>query len=526
MGKLLPRSLAGQAVALQVAVVAVIVIGGSVLAVIDSRIDEERAARDQVTAVAVALADAPSVAAALEAPDPTAALQPVTEQVRAATGIAFITIMSTDGTRFTHTTPALIGQKYIGATAQALRGEVYTEEETGTLGPSIRTIAPVRAPDGRIVGMVAAGITIEKLTEAWMGQLPLILTVAVASLVVASGGLWLIRRRLRAQTGGLAPAELRLMYEHHDAVLHAIREGLIVLDDGRAVLANDEARRLLGSVADAGENQLDMPGFLIDGVGSLDDVLTAHRGRVLMMSRSPVPGREDGAVVTIRDRSEVLEALGELDTMTRFAETLRSRAHESANRLHTIITLIEMGRADEAARSATTELELSQQLIDHMTDAVAEPTLAALLLGKIAQASERGITLTLTEDSHLTDRTAGLLQPSEMITVVGNLIDNALDAADPDDPWVEVTIVGDAASLEVTVADSGPGMDPDVFTKAQERGYSTKNGGDEAGRGLGLALVAQVVARHHGTLRAENTYGSVVTTRLGRAVNTGSTGAP
>lgn len=234
-----------------------------------------------------------------------------------------------------------------------------------------------------------------------------------------------------------------------------------------------------------------------------------------MVSRSPVPGRDDGAVVTIRDRSEVLDALGELDAMTRFAESLRSRAHESANRLHTIVALIEMGRADEAAQLATTELQLSQHLIDRMSETVAEPALAALLLGKTAQASERGIALTLTEDSQVGDDATRLLPVSDMITVVGNLIDNALDATDPDDPWVEVTIVGDATHLEATVADSGAGMNPEVFEMAQGRGYSTKSGGDEAGRGLGLALVAQVVARHHGTLHAENTYGSVVTVRLG-----------
>lgn len=524
--RLLPRTLAGQAVALQVVVVGLIVVGGSVLAVVDSRADERRAAGQQVTAVAVSLADSPAVAQALVSPDPTATLQPITEEVRAATDIAFITIMAPDGTRFTHTTPALIGQTYIGSRSQALRGEVYTETTAGSLGPSIRTIAPVRASDGRIVGLVAAGITLDTLTRAWLGQLPLIACIAAASLAVALGGLLLIRRRLRMQTGGLAPDQLRLMYEHHDAVLHSVREGLIVVEDSRPVLVNDEARRLLGvrsgtpddpdpTAVPAGAGDLDVPGFVVDSVTPLDDVLTPHRGRVLMVSRSPVPGRDDGAVVTIRDRSEVLDALGELDAMTRFAESLRSRAHESANRLHTIVALIEMGRADGAAQLATTELQLSQHLIDRMSETVAEPALAALLLGKTAQASERGIALTLTEDSQVGDDATRLLPVSDMITVVGNLIDNALDATDPDDPWVEVTIVGDATHLEATVADSGAGMNPEVFEMAQGRGYSTKSGGDEAGRGLGLALVAQVVARHHGTLHAENTYGSVVTVRLG-----------
>ncbi len=229
-------------------------------------------------------------------------------------------------------------------------------------------------------------------------------------------------------------------------------------------------------------------------------------------------GRRRSSVITIRDRTELAETIGELDSMTRFAEALRSQAHEAANRLHTLVALVEMGRPAEAIRLATTELELSQQLIDRMTQAVAEPALVALLLGKSAQAAERGIAFSLTEDSQMSDDTTQILSPGEMITVVGNLVDNALDACDPADPWVEVGVVGgDQHALEIVVADSGSGMDDDLCRRATARGgYSTKSGGDEAGRGLGLALVAQVVARHHGTLTAENTYGSVVTVRIGR----------
>ncbi|AZG43968.1 sensor histidine kinase [Gordonia insulae] len=507
MRRLVPRTLAGQAVAWLLLLVAVIIVAGSVLAAIDARVDGDRAARDEVTAVAVSLADAPSTADALMSTTPALTLQPVTEQVRKATDIAFITIMGPDGTRYTHTNPALIGQQYLGSTAEALRGEVFTETYTGTLGPSIRTVAPVRAPDGRIVGLVAAGITQQSLTVGWRAQLPLIIAIAFAALVTAGLGLWLIRRRLLRQTGGLAPAELRLMYEHHDAVLHAVREGLVVMENGQPALVNDEARRLVGAEADG---VVALPPFLTTGVDPLVDMLYAEGGRTLMVSRSPVSGERTSAVVTIRDHTELSEAMGELDSMTRFAEALRSQAHESANRLHTIVALIEMGRGDEAALMATTELQLSQRLIDRMTDDVAEPALAALLLGKSAQAAERGISLTLTEESQLGDDATQLLTAGEMITVVGNLIDNALDACEQADPWVEVTVVGDARRLEVVVADSGPGMDPAEFARAQTRGYSTKAGGDAAGRGLGLALVAQVVARHSGTLHAENTYASVV----------------
>ncbi|MDV7098873.1 ATP-binding protein [Gordonia amicalis] len=506
-----PRTLAGQVAALALVVVAVVVVAGSVLAAIDARVDGDRAARDEVTAVAVSLADSPATVEALTSPDPSATLQPVTDRIRQGTGIAFITVLGPDRTRYTHTDPALIGAPYIGSIDAALRGETMTETYTGTLGPSIRTIAPVRGPDGRIIGMVAAGITQRSLTSTWRGELPLIAVTALAALMTAAAGLWWIRRRLLRQTGGLAPDDLRLMYDHHDAVLRAVREGLIVVEDGRPALVNAEAQRLLGIGTDTPAS--DLPDFLIreDGVA---DELHAAGGRVLLVSRSPVSGRRGSSVVTIRDRTELSDAMGELDSMTRFAEVLRAQTHEAANRLHTVVVLVETGRPAEAVRLATTELELSQHLIDRMTQAVAEPALVALLLGKSAQAAERGITFSLTEDSQVSDEATQILSPGEMITVVGNLVDNALDASDPADPWVEVGVVGDRAALEIVVADSGPGMDTDLFTRATARGYSTKTGGDEAGRGLGLALVAQVVARHHGTLTAENTYGSVVSVRI------------
>ncbi|MDH3025471.1 sensor histidine kinase [Gordonia alkanivorans] len=510
-----PRTLAGQVAALALAVVAVVVVAGSVLAAIDARVDGDRAARDEVTAVAVSLAQAPSTVSALTSPDPSAILQPVTDRIRRETGIAFITVLGPDRTRYTHTDPYLIGAPYIGSIDAALRGETITETYTGTLGPSIRTITPVRRPDGRIIGMVAAGITQRSLTSAWRGELPRIAVTAVAALLTAAAGVWWIRRRLLRQTGGLAPGDLRLMYDHHDAVLRAIREGLIVVEAGRPALVNAEAQRLLGIGTDTPAG--DLPDFLTRGDG-VSDELHAEGGRVLLVSRSPVSGRRGSSVVTIRDRTELAEAMGELDSMTRFAEALRSQAHESANRLHTLVALVEMGRSEEAVRLATTELELSQHFIDRMTQAVAEPALVALLLGKSAQAAERGIAFSLTEDSQLSDDATQILSPREMITVVGNLVDNALDACDPGDPWVEVGVVGDHEALEIVVADSGPGMDDELFGRATARGYSTKSGGDDAGRGLGLALVAQVVSRHHGSLIAQNTYGSVVTVRI-RAVS-------
>jgi len=510
LNKFWPRSLAGQAIALQILVIAVVVLAGSALALFDAARDGDAAARQQVLGIATALADSPSTAAAIQSGNATATLQPVTEAVRKNTDIAFITIMAPDRTRFTHTDPNQIGGKYIGTIEPALQGETFTEVYTGTLGPSIRAVAPVRDQTGRIVGLVSAGILQQSLADRWRSQVPTIVAVSLAALAIALVGVWAIRRRLLRQTHGLRPDELRVMYEHHDAILHSVSEGLIVLDRNGVALANDEARRLL-ALPPGPVDRSDLPEFLRTyNPGARDEVhVTAER--VLVVNRSRVEDApRDSEVVTIRDRTELQGALGELSSLKVLTDTLRSQAHEAANKLHTIVTMVEMGRADEAVKFATNELELSQQLVDRLSSTVSEPALVALLLGKTAQADERGIELTVTEETHLPSNADDLaLSGQEMVTVLGNLIDNAMDACDREDPWVEVTVSQDDGTLLIRVADSGPGMDAATFEKAMQRGYSTKD--DSEQHGLGLALVAQVVQRHNGTLTADVTYGSVVT---------------
>ena len=509
MSRVWPRSLAGQAIALQILVIAVVVLAGSALALLDARRDGDEAARQQVVGIATALADSPSTAQAIESGRATAILQPVTEAVRTNTDIAFITIMAPDRTRFTHTDPNQIGGKYIGTIDPALRGETFSEVYTGTLGPSIRAVAPVRDGSGRIVGLVSAGILQTSLADRWRSQWPTIAAISVAALALSLAGVWVIRRRLLRQTHGLRPDELRVMYEHHDAILHSVSEGLIVLDRNGVALVNDEARRLL-ALPPGPVDRADLPEFLRTYDPGARDEVHVTADRVLVVNRSHVADARTSEVVTIRDRTELQGALGELGSLKVLTDTLRSQAHEAANKLHTIVTMVEMGRPDDAVQFATDELALSQQLVDRLSSAVGEPALVALLLGKTAQADERGIELTITEDTRLPSNSDEVpLTGQEMVTVLGNLIDNAMDACDREDPWVEVTVRCWTTRSRCASPTADRGWTPDTFAKAMQRGYSTK--GDSDHHGLGLALVGQVVKRHNGILTTDITYGSVVT---------------
>jgi two-component system, CitB family, sensor kinase len=319
------------------------------------------------------------------------------------------------------------------------------------------------------------------------------------------------------------------MLEYYDAVLHAVREGLLLLDrTGRLQLLNDEARRLLALPDDAIGRRVDELGLppalgaaLATGAERGDEIfLTDDRVVVVNQAAARWAGQHLGTVVTLRDHTE-LRALGsELKTIRGFAEALSAQAHESANQLQTVISLIELGRADEALRFAATELAVAQHLTDVVVGAVGEPELAALVLGKAAEAGERGVELQVDDDLEVP---AGVADPRDLVTIVGNLLDNAVDAAadGPDrPPWVRLeagTLTVDGVEeLEVVVADSGPGLGPDAAAHAFERGWSTKPTDRPMGRGIGLALVAQAVHRLGGSIDVANERGAVFTVRLPR----------
>jgi two-component system CitB family sensor kinase len=519
------RSLASQVLLLQVAVVALAIAAGAAVAWLDARRDSAESARQRVLGVAETFAHSPDVLAALRTPAPAGILQPMAESVRRATGVDFVVVMNRDRVRYSHPDPAQIGGRFIGNTAPALAGRPFTETFTGTLGPSVRAVVPVPGEGRPVEGLVAVGITQARISGELARQVPALLAMVALLLALAAFGSLLVSRRMQRFTHGLGPVELTRLYEHHDAVLHAMREGLLVLDrERRLLLANDEGARLLGLGPEAEGRpvaELGVPdslGELLASGRDAHDELHLTAEAVVVVNQAPVTrrGRAFGTVVTLRDHTELQELTGELDSVRGLAESLKSQAHESANRLHAVVTLIELGRPDKAVEFATAELAAAQRLTDQLLAVVDEPVLVALLLGKAAEATERGVELVVTEDTAVE---ATLIDPRDLVTVIGNLIDNAVDAAlsEPAPRRVTVTVRQDQAELLVRVADTGPGLGPDQLERAFSRGWSTKRAPGERrpqGRGLGLALVRQVVARHDGSVEVADDGGAVFTIRL------------
>ncbi|KOG81664.1 MULTISPECIES: sensor histidine kinase [Streptomyces] len=524
-----PRSLAGQLFAMQVVLIAAVVAGCAVFAYVSGSAQAEETAERQVRVAALAVADSPSVREAIRTPDPSAVLQPYAERVREDTGIAFVTIMDPRRVRWTHPDTRQIGDTFLGNTARALRGETFTETYTGTLGPSIRVVTPI-LDEGKIVGLVSAGITVDRVSSQVREQLGALAMAAGGALALGGIGTYVVNARLRRHTHGMNAAELSRLHDYHQATLHAVREGLLMLDGRRRIaLINDAGRELLGLGPEAEAvgrtvDELALPapltGALLASEARVDELhLTAERV-VVVNTRPVVGGERRGTVVTLRDHTELQALSGELDSERGFTQALRSQAHEAANRLHTVVSLIELGRVEEAVEFATAELELAQVLTDRVVGAVEEPVLAALLLGKAAQANERGVELVLAEDSLIDD---GALPPSlahrDLVTILGNLIDNAVDAVsegfEGDEgaavpapraaggaagrARVTVTALADERELLLRVADNGAGIGPEAADEVFRRGWSTHG----AGRGLGLALVRQAAHRNGGTVELD-----------------------
>jgi serine phosphatase RsbU (regulator of sigma subunit)/PAS domain-containing protein/anti-sigma regulatory factor (Ser/Thr protein kinase) len=313
------RTVAGEVFLLQVAVVLLLVVAAAVALVLQARSEGAEDARHRSRAAAEGFALAPGVAEAIESPNANVLLQPRIMAAQEATGVEGMSVLGSDGLRLAHTDPAAVGTSAGPPPPRVLAGQTVTTILRTPGGPAYVTTVPVFSADGRFVGGVSAAITTERVGNTVERQMPVLLGGTVAALAVTAGGTALISRRLRRQTRGLGPVEMTRMYEHHDAVLHAVREGVLIIGaDGRLLLANDEARRLLGLSADAegrhvGElgREAGIAELLISERSATDEVHLAG-DRLLAVNKRPTEpfGGQAGSVVTLRDSTELRALAG------------------------------------------------------------------------------------------------------------------------------------------------------------------------------------------------------------------------
>ena len=517
-----PRlSLAGQILVLQLLVVLATVVLAAAIGVQQLRAQIAREEGARVLAVAESVAAAPEVRAALTSPDPSRVLQPLAESVRRANGLSFVVVADRDQVRLTHPDPALIGRRLSTDASDALAGRDVVTTERGTLGRSVRAKVPIRDVSGEVVGVVSVGSLVERIGEQLRAALPQLVAYVLLALVLGSLGSVLLARRLKRQTFGLEPAEIGQLLEQREATLRGIREGLVVVDGGgRVTLLNDEAVRLLNIPADSVGKPLadlqlsprlrDVLGGATDG----DDEIVLRAGRVLVLNRKAldVRGRPIGAVTTLRDRSRLDDLTRELDGARSVSDALRAQAHEFANRMHTVAGLLELGEYDEAVGFIERASASSDELAARLTTQVGEPAVAALLLAKASYAAERGAELRVSPQAALPAGTG--VDADALITVLGNLVDNALEALGGDAGEVEVLLVPREDGVLVEVRDSGPGVAADLVDEVFRHGFTTKVAQNAGSRGLGLALTRQACVTRGGWVQVRNEGGAVFTALL------------
>ncbi|MFI1649882.1 SpoIIE family protein phosphatase [Streptomyces avidinii] len=370
------HSVAGQVFALQGVIVLLLIAAAVVALLFQARYDSERDARHRSLAAAEAFAHAPGISSALISTDPTALLQPLAEAARRGSGVDFIAVMNTDGVRYTDSRPELIGRRATGDLSRAVAGQAFTETFRGEPSDAVRAIVPVRGPDGAVVGLVGTGIEVENVAEVVEGQLPLLLGAAAGALLLGTGGAALVSHRLRRQTRGLGAAEMSRINEHHEAVLHAVREGVVIISaDQQLVLANDEARRLLGLPDEAdgrhvGDLGLDprTAELLASGEIVTDHVHLAG-DRLLAVNVRPTAqynGMSTGSVVTLRDSTELA--------------ALSGRAEVARGRLQLLYDAgVRIGTTLDVVRTAE---ELSEVAVPRFADFVTVELLEPVLNGE------------------------------------------------------------------------------------------------------------------------------------------------
>ncbi|MER6913494.1 SpoIIE family protein phosphatase [Streptomyces sp. NPDC000594] len=378
------RSVVGQLFVLQLAVVLLLAAGAVALLLVMARQEAVQEAGSRSLALAQGLAVAPGNAAALQVPDPTAVLQPIAEEARKGAHVDFVVFLNRRGIRLTHPLPDRIGKHTSTRMAPILAGRTVVEEWRGSLGPQVRAYVPIEDRSGRVVGAVGAGVTIASVHSAAAESLPLVLGVTGGAVLLTTGGAALLSRRLLRQTHGLGPTEITRLYEHHDAVLHSVREGVLIVDPaGRLLLANDEARRLLDLPPDAEGREVTALGLppgitdlLASGREATDEPHSA-RDRTLVMSQRPTkgPAGPAGRVATVRDTTELLAEADRADAAQRRLDVLYDAG-------------VRIGTTLEVPRTAR---ELAETTVGRFADFVTVDLVEAVLRGEELPGTEQEV---------------------------------------------------------------------------------------------------------------------------------------
>ncbi|MGE4497462.1 MAG: ATP-binding protein [Deferribacterales bacterium] len=433
-------------------------------------------------------------------------VQAAAEEIRKRTNAAYVVVADNSGIRLSHPNPANIGKKFQGDdTDRATEyGEAYVSEAVGTLGPSVRGIAPVYH-EGRIVGFVAVGYLKERVRETILEHQKKPLLFVFMMLATGLGTAVLIANHQKRITLGLEPAEIADLFLERNAIIDSIRAGIIAVNtENRIRLINKNAIRVLSLEKDyigLHISEIFPPEYSADVMRTktnMEDTSMTLNGVELLTNIMAVMhmGRVQGAVVTFRRKNEITLLAQELNRIKKYSDMLRVQSHEYSNKLHTVAGLIQLEAYQEALELILSETRIHEEMISFVNANVPDPIVSALIIGKHSRARELKIDFAIAEKSRMTDIPARI-DREKIVTVLGNILDNAFDAViDSPVKKVLLTMNDSGRSIVFQVEDSGGGLEPDIIEDIFQKGVSTKG----ENRGVGLYLVQNALMELRGSI--------------------------
>lgn len=522
-------SLAGQYLIMQLLIIGVVLTGVMVVSATQATTNFERAESRRSLSAAESLGANALLRALLPSAveEAGSALPAMAESTRSVSGLDFVQIANGEGTILTSSYPDEVGSSILYPSSNVMEGRAWRGDITKNGRHVLVAHVPVLDDTGKMIGIVGAGQKYPRTNELLLEIAPSALSTLFISVLLGAVGSVLLARRVKHQTHGLEPREITELFEHREALLHGVKEGIISIGpDYRITLANDVAKDLL-------ELPADCEGQTLKALNVEPQVIHALMTRqqeadrqflvgekVLVFNRMTLRAKAQdmGSVTTFRDRTELTMLEQELGDTRATTEMLRAQTHEFANQLHAISGLVQLEEYEEVVSFIDGVSFSRSKLFDEVAQNIEDPTMVALLIAKASVASERGINLEIGSGTHLLRCDEALAR--DLTTVVGNLIDNAIDAvATTKNPHIRISIKESSEQLNITVSDNGPGVDELVIEEIFTQGFSTKEEPRSGGRGFGLALSRIICRRRNGEITVTNDHGARFTARLSRKGN-------
>jgi len=439
-------------------------------------------------------------------------IQRYTSEIKSATDVSFIVVMDMNSIRKSHPNSDLIGKKFQGGDeSPALKGKEIITESKGTLGKSLRSFTPIY-DNGKQIGLVAVGIPIETVNEAFASGMRDIFIGLIIGMFFGIIGAYLLARYIKKILHGLEPAIIAKRLEERNTMLQSVHEGIVAVDkEGKINLINKSATQIFKK-AGLAENPIGLKiNEYLDST-QLHNVVELGRPEVdeeqningvkILVNRVPlyVNNQIVGAISTFRDKTEMSRLSEQLVGVKTYAETLRAQSHEFSNRLHVIMGMLQMENYEEVKQYIREIVSFSVQENVNIATQIKDAALAGFLIGKLSLAREKNIELTIHINEIVPEPHDNQLT-HEIITVIGNLIDNSIDAlANQNSKIIKVKLNYTQQKLKIDITDSGEGLSSHMQQKIFEKGYSTK--GDN--RGYGLYLINESVKKLNGSINIDN----------------------